>query len=161
MPMYNSAGTNTYPKFSTNNRHSRTHPFSTPTWRGRATNDNKQFNSIPNHHNALVYSRQQPQTSHLDYTPLPQTVQPDYRQPQMMSSQHHDQPQQFSRPEYRHSSLTPSHSTNYSYSPAMYMHTQQTIQNNYHRPEVTKELPYPVTEYNKYDRAAQMLPYTQ
>ena len=90
--------------------------------------------------------------------PLTQTVQPDYRQPQMMSSQHHDQPQQSSRLEYRHSSVTPSHSTNYSYSPPMNMHAQQTIHNNYHRPEVTKRLPYPVTEYNN-DRAAQMLPY--
>ena len=150
MPMYNSAGTNTYPKFSTNNRHSRTHPFSAPRWRGRATNDNKEFNSVPNHHSARVYGRQQTQTSHLDYTPLTQTVQPDYRQPQMMSSQHHDQPQ--------HSSVTPLHSTSYSYSPPMNMHTQQTIHNNYHRPEMTKRLPYPVTEYNN-DRAAQMLPY--
>ena len=40
----------------------------------------------------------------------------------------------------------------------MNMHAQQTIHNNYHRPEVTKRLPYPVTEYNN-DRAAQMLPY--
>ena len=45
-----------------------------------------------------------------------------------------------------------------SYSPPMNMHAQQTIHNNYHRPEVTKRLPYPVTEYNN-DRAAQMLPY--
>ena len=82
----------------------------------------------------------------------------DYRQPQMTPSQHHNQPQQFSRPEYRHSSVTPSHSTNYRYSPPMSMHTQQIGHNNYHRPEVTNVLPYPVTEYNS-DRTAQMLPY--
>ena len=71
---------------------------------------------------------------------------PDYRQPQMTPSQHHNQPQQFSRHEYRHSSITPSHSTNYRYSPPMSMHTQQTGYNNYHRPEVTNVLPYLVTE---------------
>ena len=52
MPMYNSAGTNTYSKFSTNNNHSRTHPFSTPRWRGRATNDNKEWHvhMVDNNH---------------------------------------------------------------------------------------------------------------
>ena len=141
-----------------NNRHSRTHSFSVPRWRAHANNDNKEFNTMPNPHNSRVNGREQPQTSHLDYTQPSQTVHPDYRQPQMFSRQHHGQLQQFSRPEYRHSSVTPSHSTNYNYSSPVNMHTQQTVNNNYHRPEVTNVLLYPVTEYNN-DRTAQMLPY--
>ena len=151
MPIHNSAGTSTYTKLSTKNRHSRTHSFSAPRWRGHADN------SMPNPHNSRANSRQQPQTSHLDYT-QPSLPVPDYRQPQVISQPHQGQPQQFSQPEYRHSYVTPSHSTSYNYSPPMNMHSQQTVNNNYHRPEVTNVLPYPVTEYNN-DRTAQMLPY--
>ena len=68
MPMHNSVGTSTHSKFSSNNRHSRTHSFSAPRWCGHATCDNKEFNSMPNPHNSRVDGRQQPQTSHLDYT---------------------------------------------------------------------------------------------
>ena len=151
MPIHNSAGTSTYSKLSTKNRHSRTHSFSAPRWRGHADN------SMPNSHNSRANGRQQPHTSHLDYTQPSLTV-PGYRQPQVISRQHQGQSQQFSQPEYRQSSVTPSHSTNYNYSPPMNMHSQQTVNNNYHRPEVTNVLPYPVTEYNN-DCTAQFLPY--
>ena len=151
MPIHNSTGTSTYSKLSTKNRHSRTHSFSAPRWRGHADN------SIPNPHNSTANGRQQPQTSHLDYT-QPSLPVPDYRQPQVISQPHQGQPQQFSQPEYRHSSVTPLHSINYNYSPPMNMHSQQTVNKNYYRPEMTNVLPCPVTEHNN-DRTAQMFPY--
>ena len=64
MPIHNSAGTSTYTKLSTKNRHSRTHSLSAPRWRGHADN------SMPNPHNSRANGRQQPQTSHLDYNTI-------------------------------------------------------------------------------------------
>ena len=119
---------------------------------------NHMYNNSQKHHTNQRYRSWRPRDERLSNNNQKNTynncLHPDYRQPQMIPSQHHNQPQQFSRPECRHSSTTPSHSTNYSYSPA----TQQIGHNNYHRPEVTNVLPYPAAEYNN-DSTTQMLPY--